>query len=80
MYAKPIDLLDLNFHPICQVVLPSLLTDSIKRPSLLLNRLKEGLTCLVVWLKLQANGSLHTDIIHSYIEHVVCRKQRLCGC
>lgn len=65
-------------RPSHQVVFPSMLTHSIKRPGVLLNRLSQHLSRFNVGLKLDANRSLHIHIIPSYSRRVICEMQRLC--
>ena len=62
----------------CQVIFPSMLAHGIERPSVLLNRLRQHLSRFSVELKLDANRSLHTHIIPSYMKRVICKLQRFC--
>lgn len=65
-------------YAICQVVFPSIFAHSIKRPGVLLNRLRQHFSRFDVGLKLDANCSLDTHIIFSYSREVICEWQRLC--
>ncbi len=57
-----------------KILLPSQPTNSIKRPSLLLNGFCQYLGHLLAWLQLDTDSALHAaDVITSYILANICK-------